>query len=175
MNKNIAIFTLTSELHDEKSVGAVTHEFLGSLGIEYELKGNDYSDYGAACLNLIYVRTGGTEGIFLKLLPELQAKSNRPFYLLTSGKSNSLAASMEILSYLRQHNIQGEIIHGSPEYITHRICLLQKVEEARRILNGARLGIIGQPSDWLISSHADKELVISYRALRFVASICSPR
>ena len=53
MNKNIAIFTLTSELHDEKSVGAVTHEFLGSLGIEYELKGNDYSDYGAACLNLI--------------------------------------------------------------------------------------------------------------------------
>ena len=159
MNKNIAIFTLTSELHDEKSVGAVTHEFLGSLGIEYELKGNDYSDYGAACLNLIYVRTGGTEGIFLKLLPELQAKSNRPFYLLTSGKSNSLAASMEILSYLRQHNIQGEIIHGSPEYITHRICLLQKVEEARRILNGARLGIIGQPSDWLISSHADKELV----------------
>ena len=159
MNKNIAIFTLTSELHDEKSVGAVTHEFLGSLGIEYELKGNDYSDYGAACLNLIYVRTGGTEGIFLKLLPELQAKSNRPFYLLTSGKSNSLAASMEILSYLRQHNIQGEIIHGSPEYITHRICLLQKVEEARRILNGARLGIIGQPSDWLISSHADKDLV----------------
>ena len=156
---NIAIYTLTSELHDEKSVGTVTQEFLGSLGIEYELKGNDYNDYGSACLNLIYVRTGGTEGVFLKLLAQLQAKSNRPFYLLTSGKSNSLAASMEILSYLRQHNIQGEIIHGSPEYITHRICLLQKVEEARRILNGARLGIIGQPSDWLISSHADKQLV----------------
>ena len=159
MNKNIAIFTLTSELHDEKSVSTVTHEFLTSLGIEYELKSNDYNNYGAACLNLIYVRTGGTEGIFLKLLPELQAKSNRPFYLLTSGKSNSLAASMEILSYLRQHNIEGEIIHGSPEYMTQRICLLQKVEEARRSLNGVRLGIIGKPSDWLISSHADKEQV----------------
>lgn len=159
MNKNIAIFTLTSELHDEKSVSTVTHEFLTSLGIEYELKGNDYNNYGAAYLNLIYVRTGGTEGIFLKLLPELQAKSNGPFYLLTSGKSNSLAASMEILSYLRQHNIEGEIIHGSPEYMTQRICLLQKVEEARRSLNGVRLGIIGKPSDWLISSHADKEQV----------------
>ena len=156
MNKNVAIFTLTSELHDEKSVNIVTHEFLTSLGIEYELKGNDYNNYGAACLNLIYVRTGGTEGIFLKLLPELQAKSNRPFYLLTSGKSNSLAASMEILSYLRQHNIEGEIIHGSPEYMTQRICLLQKVEEARRSLNGVRLGIIGKPSDWLITSHADQ-------------------
>ena len=159
MKENIAIFTLTSELHDEKSVSTVTQEFLGSLGLEYELKGKDYSDYGSACLNLIYVRTGGTEGIFLKLLPELQAKSNRPFYFLTSGKSNSLAASMEILSYLRQHDIQGEIIHGSPEYITHRIYLLKKVEEGHRLLNGARLGIIGKPSDWLISSHADKNLV----------------
>ena len=159
MKENIAIFTLTSELHDEKSVSSVTQEFLGSLGIEYDLKGNDYSNYGTACLNLIYVRTGGTEGIFLKLLPELQAKSNRPFYLLTSGKSNSLAASMEILSYLRQHNIQGEIIHGNPRYITHRIYLLQKVEAAHRLLKGARLGIIGKPSDWLISSSADKEKV----------------
>jgi L-fucose isomerase-like protein len=159
MKENIAIYTLTSELHDEKAIGTVTQEFLGSLGIEYELKGNDYSDYGTACLNLIYVRTGGTEGIFLKLLPALQAKSNRPFYLLTSGKSNSLAASMEILSYLRLHDIQGEIIHGSPEYITHRIYLLQKVEQAHRLLNGTRLGIIGKPSDWLISSHADKEQV----------------
>ena len=159
MNKNIAIFTLTSELHDPEATNAVTCEFLSTINQDYELKGSDYSDYGSACLNLIYVRTGGTEGIFRRLLPELQNKSSRPFYLLTSGKSNSLAASMEILSYLRQHNIQGEIIHGSPEYITHRICLLKKVEEARRILNGARLGIIGQPSDWLISSHADKELV----------------
>lgn len=168
MNKNIAIFTLTSELHDEKAVGNVMHEFLGSLAIEYELKGNDYSDYGSACLNLIYVRTGGTEGGFLRLLPELLVKSNRPFYLLTSGKSNSLAASMEILSYLHQHNIQGEIIHGSPEYITHRINLLKKVEEAHRLLNGARLGIIGQPSDWLISSHADKEQVKSRLGIELV-------
>jgi L-fucose isomerase-like protein len=159
MKENIAIYTLTSELHDENSVSSVTHEFLASLDIEYELKGNDYSDYGSACLNLIYVRTGGTEGIFLKLLPNLLVKSNRPFYLLTSGKSNSLAASMEILSYLRQHDIKGEIIHGSTDYIRHRISLLKKVEEALRFLNGSRLGIIGQPSDWLISSRADKKQV----------------
>ena len=105
--KNIAIYTLTSELHDERAVNAVTQEFLESLSIEYVLKGSDYSDYGTYGLNLIYVRTGGTEGIFRRILPELQAKSSRPFYLLTSGKSNSLAASMEILSYLQQHDIKG--------------------------------------------------------------------
>lgn len=155
----IAIYTLTSQLHDEKAVSAVTNEFLENIGISYKLKGSDYSDYGTHSLSLIYVRTGGTEGIFKRLLPELMAKSPRPFYLLTSGKSNSLAASMEILSYLRQHDIRGEIIHGSTAYIAQRIRLLETVEQACRQLQGSRLGIIGQPSDWLISSHADKEIV----------------
>lgn len=155
----VAIYTLTSELHDEKAVGAVTKEFLGSLDIEYVFRGNDYSDYGSYGLSLIYVCTGGTEGIFKKLLPDLQAKSISPFYLLTSGRSNSLAASMEILSYLRQNNMKGEIIHGSAVYITKRIKLLSQVEDARNTLWGSRLGIIGQPSDWLISSSVDENVV----------------
>ena len=155
----ITIFTLTSELHDEKAVAAMTSEFLGSLGISYELKGNDYSDYGEHVLNLIYVRTGGTEGVFKKLLPSLLEKSDKPFYLLTSGKSNSLAASMEILSFLKQQKLKGEIIHGSAEYIRQRIELLIRVEEARKKLRGCRLGVIGLPSDWLISSDADYDAV----------------
>ena len=156
---DIAIYTLTSELHDEAAVGAVTQEFLGSLGIEYTLKGNDYSDYGSHTLSVIYVRTGGTEGIFKRLLPQLRQQSQAPFYLLTSGKSNSLAASMEILSYLQQNYLQGEIIHGSADYIARRLQALQKVQEAKRRLNGTRYGIIGEPSDWLISSVADPKAV----------------
>ena len=154
-----AIYTLTSELHDERAVASVTREFLGSLGIEYLFRGSDYADYGSHPLSLIYVRTGGTEGIFLRLLPMLMEKSRQPFYLLTSGKSNSLAASMEILSYLRQKGIQGEILHGSREYINQRILTLARVEEARRQLNHCRLGVIGKPSDWLISSGADYGIV----------------
>ena len=164
----IAIYTLTSELHDEKAVNAVTQEFLESIGVEYELKGCDYGDYGTADLSLIYVRTGGTEGIFKRLLPTLQTRSCRPFYLLTSGKSNSLAASMEILSYLRQHDIRGEIIHGSTTYISQRIRLLEIVERACKKLQGARLGIIGEPSDWLISSHADKKAVMERLGIELV-------
>ena len=166
--KNIAIYTLTSELHDEAAVGTVTKEFLGSLGITYEFRGNDYADYGSHTLSLIYVRTGGTEGIFLRLLPQLLEKSQRPFYLLTSGKSNSLAASMEILSYLQQHDLRGEIIHGSAEYIARKIRILEKVVEARQWLDGARLGIIGKPSDWLISSQADYEVVRQRLGIKLV-------
>ena len=156
---SIAIYTLTSPLHNEAAVKTVTQEFLGSLNIAYSMKDADYHDYGSSALSLIYVRTGGTEGVFSQLLPQLQRQSSEPFYLLTSGKSNSLAASMEILSFLRQKGLKGEILHGSPEYIRHRIALIAKVGEARRQLRGARLGIVGQPSDWLISSVVDGDLV----------------
>ena len=166
--KTIAIYTLTSELHDETAVATVTKDFLASLEIDYDFKGNDYTDYGHHALSLIYVRTGGTEGIFLRLLPELLAKSQKPFYLLTSGKSNSLAASMEILSYLQQNNLKGEIIHGPAEYITRRIKVLKKASEARQWLDGSRLGVIGRPSDWLISSHADYDTVRKQMGIELV-------
>jgi L-fucose isomerase-like protein len=158
---NIAIYTLTSGLHDEQTVAHVTHEFLDSLHIDYQFKGNDFKDYGSHTLDLIYIRTGGTEGLFKEILPTLQSLSNRPVYLLTSGKSNSLAASMEILSYLRQQpgHLTGEILHGTPAYISHRISTLAMAAEARRQLTGSRLGIIGKPSDWLISSTADATVV----------------
>lgn len=156
---NISIYTLTSELHDAQAVNAATQEFLNSLQVEFNFKENDYTDYGQAPLSLIYVRTGGTEGIFRRLLPQLQQQTKAPIYLLTSGKSNSLAASCEILSYLRQQGIQGEIIHGSADYLHHRILLLCKVGQALRQLQGCRIGVVGKPSDWLISSTADYAVV----------------
>ena len=151
----IAIYTLTSPLHDKMAVEGMTQQFLKSLGIEYELMCNNFTQYGQNDLDLIYVRTGGTEGIMKKLLPQLRRQSELPIRLLTSGKSNSLAASIEILSYLRLHGISGEIIHGSTDYIKQRIEMLARVGESIRRLRGQRLGIIGRPSDWLISSEAD--------------------
>ena len=165
---NIAIYTLTSELHDQAAVGTATEEFLGSLGLEHEFKGSDFADYGTHDLDLIYVRTGGTEGIFRDLLPALRARSSQPFRLLTSGKSNSLAASMEILSFLRQQGLEGEIIHGPADYIARRAGLLAKVGEARRQLRGVRLGIIGRPSDWLISSGVDHRAVKGHLGIELV-------
>lgn len=155
----IAIYALTSALHDPQSVAALTEEFLSGLHISYDWKGDDFTDYGSHDLNLIYVRTGGTEGIFQRLLSQLVANSDKPFYLLASDKSNSLAASMEILSYLLQQGLQGEILHGNAAYVSERISLLSKVEAARKDLQHCRLGVIGEPSDWLISSNVDAEIV----------------
>jgi L-fucose isomerase-like protein len=154
----MTIYTLTSDLRDEKSVEAVTKEFLSSLDINYELR-NDFTDYGSHALDVIFIRTGGTEGIFKKLLPELQKNSKKPFYMLASGKGNSLAAAMEILSFMRQQGIVGEIIHGDAEYIAYRLRLLEQVAKAKQTLATYHFGVIGQPSDWLISSGVDYEEV----------------
>lgn len=156
---NIALYTLTSPLHDEKAVNAVSKEFLEdierTLEMDFDFRGNDFSCYGDSDLDIIFVRTGGTEGLFKEIFPKLEGK----ILLLTSGKSNSLAASLEIMSYLNQQGRCGEILHGSKEYISERISILAKVSVARKKLNGTNLGIIGQPSDWLISSNADKNSV----------------
>ena len=149
----IHVYTLTSSLHDAGAVDAITAEFLKSIGLEMEMKGADFSSFGEGAPDLIYVRTGGTEGVFKALLPNLP--KNRPIYLLTSGKSNSLAASMEILSYLNHCGLRGEILHGSPEYLRGRIEVLAKAAKALKELKGQRLGVVGAPSDWLISSGVD--------------------
>ena len=157
--KNIGIYTLTSPLHDEKSVKVSTAEFLAGLNIDYDMEGVDLRNYGSHSLDLIYVCTGGTEGLFRGIFDQLRKQSDSPIYLLTSGKSNSLAASMEILSYLRQLGVKGEIIHGDADYVNDKISTLTKVGEAKKKLNGCKLGIIGKPSDWLISSNANREAV----------------
>lgn len=154
--KTVAIFTITSGLHDEKTVAGLSDRFLSGIFPDggYTFCGADFSSFGQHPLNLIYVRTGGAEGIFQGLLPELRSKYRGPFYLLTSGKSNSLAASMEILSYLRQHGIAGEILHGPDAALSRRIALLEKAASARESLSRCRIGMVGKPSDWLIASSA---------------------
>ena len=154
---NIALYSLTSSLHDRNAVDALSLEFLSSieaiLGYRLDFRGDDFSSYGESDLDVIFIRTGGSEGLFKQVFPTLSGN----ILLLTSGKSNSLAASLEILSFLNQNGHRGEVLHGSAEYIAGRIKTLSKVSRARKKLRGQKLGIIGKPSDWLIASQPDKQ------------------
>ena len=164
----IAIYTITSGLHDEAAVSKLSDAFLKGIFPEgnYEFKGSDFSDFGSHTLDLIYVRTGGAEGIFRSLLPEMLARGIDRYYLLTSGKSNSLAASLEILSFLRQQGLRGEVLHGADAYVAGRIQTLAAVQEARARLKDMRIGVIGQPSDWLIASHMDPIALLDTLGIR---------
>jgi len=152
------LYTLTSGLHSEVIPDVSEESFIReivSAGVEFDFRGEDFSSYGSHDAELIYVRTGGTENAFKAVFPRLAG----PVHLLTSGASNSLAASMEILSFLRQQGRDGEILHGSATYVADRIAALSRISRARRRLKGIRAGVIGRPSDWLISSDPDRQAV----------------
>ena len=157
MNKT-GLYTLTSGLHSEVMPDASEERFIREIavaGADFDFCGEDFSRYGSHDAELIYVRTGGTENAFKEVFPRLEGRVT----LLTSGASNSLAASMEILSFLRQQGREGEILHGSAAYIAERIAALSRAARARRRLQGSRAGVIGRPSDWLIASDPDREAV----------------
>ena len=70
---------------------------------------------------------------------------------------------MEILSFLNRNGYPGEIIHGNPEEIADKLlsgftagnkCHVRKYDMGR-ILEGIKVGVVGKPSDWLISSDVD--------------------
>ena len=102
-------------------------------------------------LLFVFIAGGGVEGRFKEMFDRLP----RPVFLLTTGNNNSLAASMEILSYLKQQGVKGEIIHGSEEKMARRIAILSRVFAAKKRISHMRLGRVGKPSDWLISSDVD--------------------
>lgn len=118
------------------------------------LKKIDLNEFLASEFRLVFVATGGSEGEFLKMYDKI---SDKPCYILTTGLSNSLAASMEILSYFKQNNKKGEILHGDPKKVAHRIEALYRATMAKKALNGMKFGLIGAPSDWLIASNADRK------------------
>jgi len=164
------LYSLTSGLHSEPVAEPANERFIQdieeALGEAFKFGSTDFSEYSRTRNNIIYVRTGGTEGIFKSIFCKegsLNIPDGMPVRLLTSGKSNSLAASMEILSFLNRAGWPGEIIHGSAEEIALRLRDgftkggKSHVKEygMGRILEGYKVGVVGKPSDWLISSDVD--------------------
>ena len=155
----IALFTIASSLHrglPNPQEEEFIKEIEKALGEDFDFQ-EDFTTYDDVDEKLIYVRTGGSEEIFrrLGLMGEIR--------LLTSGKENSLAAAMEILSYINLNGGRGEILHGSADYIASRIRGEADGSEGPAMimplpstdLGGKRVGVIGAPSDWLISSGVD--------------------
>lgn len=159
----VYLFSITSSLHKEIPLSPAEEQFIqdirSRLNTTFLDCGSDFSRYDESNRNIIYIRTGGTEGIF----KDLDIKGE--ITLLTSGKSNSLAASMEILAWLNARGRRGTILHGSPEAIASAINNgygTDSVPADRFIrpltdidFGGAGLGVIGRPSDWLIASDVD--------------------
>ena len=75
--------------------------------------------------------------------------------LIADGLKNSLAASLEILSWMRLNGRQGRVLHGPTGFIMQGIDDYAQACGTIEELNGKRVGVIGKPSGWLIASNVD--------------------
>lgn len=148
----IKIYPISSSLHDsillEKETISLIEKLEKETGFTYEIATLD--NFYDANLSLILVQSGGSENSFLAL----KDKFHEPYHLLTFGFNNSLAASIEILSYLKNNKLEGEILHGDTSYLANKINELI-INNKPSSLNEVNLGVIGKPSDWLIASNVN--------------------
>ena len=99
----------------------------------------------------VMIATGGVENLFKRLMPSTGK-------LIADGRNNSLAAALEILTWLERQGKEGQIIHGTNDEI------IASLVETRRAtsLQGLRIGLFGQPSDWLIASSVDRDYLLEH-------------
>lgn len=115
--------------------------------------------------DIFFIETGGTEEQF----KEIYSKYKEPYLLVATDANNSLPASLEIATFLRQKNKKFTLFHGKSEEVREQL----KVGEFAKIseknggflnfskLKGMRLGVVGKPSDWLISSDVNYDEVLT--------------
>ena len=102
-------------------------------------------------MNVFFVQTGGSE-IYFK---DAYLSYPEPYLILARKENNSLAASMEIVSFLQNQNKKAFLLFGEPEEVGEKLYRFARFYEAKKKLSSMKLGVIGEPSDWLIASHVD--------------------
>ena len=110
---------------------------------EIQINGNDMPE-------VVMIATGGVENQFKTLFT-----GKGPVTLIADGRNNSLAAALEILTWLEGQGVEGKILHGTVDEIINGL-----METHRGTLLQARIGLFGQPSDWLIASGVDRDYLL---------------
>ena len=155
MSKNpMNILIIHSSFQTEAFVRSEYAELIGMLENEFQAQftilgddDNAVAQWKAAKIkpDFVMTATGGVENLFTQILPELHSEIK----IIADGRNNSLAAALEILSFLTSNFRSGKIIHGSNDEII-------KGMKAEMPFQGIRIGCFGQPSDWLIDSDVDR-------------------
>ncbi len=147
---------LSSSLHQEK------------LSLPFELPQSFL-----AANQVMAVLTGGTEAQFVHLVEEGLVDLHKPVYLMVSGHSNSLAAALEILSYIRAHKGVGKVMMSADDTEIPEVSETAHLTQmpAAAVLKSdkpMRLGVVGFPSDWLISSGVNYKDVLDRMNIELV-------
>lgn len=154
------LITFASSLASRESIFTDHHELLDAIGEKYEVRyifpeelDSESTPEGAT---MVLVGSGGVEEMVKANIDRLP-----PYVvLIADGLKNSLAASLEILSWMRQNDRHGRVLHGPTGFIVQGIDEYAQAQQAVSRLHGMRVGVIGKPSGWLIASN------VSFQSMR---------
>ena len=148
------LITFASSLASRESIFTDHHELLDAVAERYDVRyifPEELDKPLPEGATMVLVGSGGVEEMVKANIDRLP-----PYVMLIAdGLKNSLAASLEILSWMRQNGRHGRVLHGPTDFIMHGIddyALAQKTVDE---LKGKRVGVIGKPSGWLIASNVD--------------------
>ena len=150
----IHLISFASLLHKQATLRSSHEAILSELEKYYTVKLVDYQDMDKLTsddFKIIFIATGGVERLVIQHFERLP----RPAILLADGMQNSLAAALEISTWLRGRGMKSEILHGELPAIIQRVHILYNNFRAQRSLFGKRIGVIGTPSSWLVASNVD--------------------
>ena len=111
------------------------------------------------------IATGGVENLFKRIWETIDIEmmcsplGHKTVTMIADGRNNSLAASLEILTYLGNNGMEGRIVHGTNDEI---------IQTLRATSLRGRIGLFGQPSDWLIASSVDRDFLLQHYGIETV-------
>jgi L-fucose isomerase-like protein len=146
--------TVASPLHDAATVDRVTTGIRAALDEAGGTRVSAPQDHPERPL-VILVATGGTEAAVLGLVASRQAVAPaEPVLLAAHPLHNSLPAALEAMARLHADGHHGRIVQVQGGDVGALVDAVQDVAAVRR-LQATRLGLVGQPSDWLVASVPD--------------------
>ncbi len=134
----INLITFASVLHKDANIRNSHEAIVNELERYFSLNIIDYTQINNVDknhLSVLFIATGGVEKLVAHCIEQLP----RPTIMLADGMQNSLAAALEISSWLRGRGLKSEILHGEPGHIATRIMKLHKNFIAQQQLSGARI------------------------------------
>lgn len=154
-----ALFAAVSPIHDAAALRALVESYAAPL----RALGGETWEPGAARAALplvVFVATGGTERLILESAGFDDARE--PALLVAHPGHNSLPAAMEVLARLQQLGIRGQLHYlrgpGDTDGLRSLTEALRDLR-VRRALIESRIGLVGEPSDWLVASSPTVETV----------------
>ena len=119
----INLIAFASLLHKQASIRNSHEAVLSELEKYFTVKFIDHQDIdklGSNDFKIIFIATGGVERLVIQHFESLP----RPAIILADGMQNSLAAALEVSSWLRNRGMKSEILHGELPSIVARVHIL---------------------------------------------------